>query len=125
MRTYLLVALGGAAGSCLRYWLGGIVAARWPAGGFPTGTLVINLTGSLAIGFVMGALSERGLGDSPWRLALAVSLLGGYTTFSAFELELLGLVEQRRVGLAALYALASVLAGLVAVFLGASAGRRF
>ena len=85
-----LVALGGALGSLARYGVG-LAAARWLGLGFPWGTLTVNIIGGLA----MGLLAARtGPGDEALRLLLGVGLLGGFTTFSAFSLETVRLLEQ-------------------------------
>jgi len=121
MKPWLLVALGGGAGSLARYlvgaWVGGWTAATAPQR-FPYGTLAVNLLGCLAIG-VLAALAER----QPWfgpgaRLFLLTGVLGGFTTFSAFGLDAVDLLRRGEVLLAAVYAGASVLLGLAAVWLG-------
>jgi len=84
------------------------------------GTVVINITGSFLIGFLMTALTER-LAPSPnWRLILVVGFLGGYTTFSSFEWETLGLVRDGARWLALLNVVGSVVIGYLAVWLGAA-----
>jgi fluoride exporter len=94
MLAYLWVALGGALGSVSRYWLSGVVAARWGET-FPWGTLVVNVTGSVLIGF----LSALGLPEGRWlappgvRLFFMVGVCGGYTTFSSFSLQTLNLLR--------------------------------
>lgn len=119
--TYLWVALGGAAGAAARYGVAQWAGARW-GWTFPWGTLVVNVTGSLAIGLLMALLIGRGA-DPAYRLLLVTGFLGGYTTFSAFSLETLSLLETRRYGEAALYIGGSVLLGLVACFAGLAVGR--
>ncbi|MFN0122116.1 MAG: fluoride efflux transporter CrcB, partial [Blastocatellia bacterium] len=85
---------------------------------FPVGTFVINVTGSFVIGALL-AMSETQTGlPAHWRLALATGFLGAYTTFSTFSYETLRLLETGRAALALAYALGSVLAGLLAVWLG-------
>ena len=121
----LQVALGGALGAVLRYQTGGAVA-RWlgpsAAAAFPWATLAVNVTGSFAMGLLAGCLARHD-GAEGWRLLLGVGLLGGFTTFSAFSLELLGLIERGAPGLALAYALVSVAAGLAGLWLGVSAMR--
>lgn len=119
--TYLWVALGGAAGAAARYGVAQWAGARW-GWTFPWGTLVVNVTGSLAIGLLMALLIGRGA-DPACRLLLVTGFLGGYTTFSAFSLETLSLLETRRFGEAALYVGGSVLLGLIACFAGLAVGR--
>jgi CrcB protein len=121
----LLVALGGGLGAVLRYLLS-LALARVPAGGWPWPTFTANLAGGLAMGLLAGWLSLRGGADSErMRLLLGVGLLGGFTTFSAFSLETLMMVERRAWGPAALYAGLSVVLATGAVFLGIMGMRRF
>ena len=119
-----LVALGSAAGGLAR-WGVGVGAARWLGTAFPYGTLIINLSGSLFLGWFSTVLTERLLlADGSWvrvadlRLMIAVGFTGAYTTFSTFEYEAHGLLGDGD-GLAAMiYVFASVLLGLVAVRCG-------
>ena len=86
----LLVALGGAAGSVLRYWLG-LLVARFTGPGFPWGTLLINIVGS----FIIGWLANGARPDAvTLRLLLMVGFCGGFTTFSSFSLQTLELLQQ-------------------------------
>ncbi|PZO68537.1 MAG: fluoride efflux transporter CrcB [Pelagerythrobacter marensis] len=121
----LQVALGGALGAVLRYQTGGAVA-RWlgpsAAAAFPWATLAVNVTGSFAMGLLAGCLARHD-GAEGWWLLLGVGLLGGFTTFSAFSLEVLSLIERGAPGLALAYALVSVAAGLAGLWLGVSAMR--
>jgi fluoride exporter len=121
--AYLWVALGGAAGAASRFAVAQWTGARWGST-FPWGTLVVNLTGSLAIGVVMTLLLARGA-DPAYRLLLVTGFLGGYTTFSAFSFETLALLEARRWDAAALYVGGSVALGLLATALGLGLGRLF
>ena len=115
----LLVALGGGAGAWLRYAvgvsLGRMGAATAP---FPWSTLAVNVAGSLLMGLLAGWLARYGSHGESWRLLLGVGLLGGFTTFSAFSLELALMVERGLLFSAALYAGISVLAGIAALFAG-------
>ena len=118
MMNLLLVAVGGALGAVARYGVG-IGAARWLGLGFPWGTLAVNVVG----GFAMGWLAARiGPEQEALRLALGVGVLGGFTTFSAFSLETVRLMEHQP-GLAALYAAASVVLSVGACWLGLYLGR--
>ncbi|MFC4294527.1 fluoride efflux transporter CrcB [Novosphingobium tardum] len=116
-----LVAVGGATGAVLRYQAGrAVTAAVGPAaaGVFPWATLAVNVAGSLAMGLLAGWLARHGSGGEAWRLLLGVGLLGGFTTFSAFSLEMILMIERGAVGAAAIYAFFSVLAGAAALFAG-------
>jgi CrcB protein len=86
LTRYLAVALGGALGAMLRFYLGGSVLAR-TAAPFPTATFVINITGSFIIGFFLTLVTERIPLSPHLRLAVAVGFVGAYTTFSTFEYE--------------------------------------
>jgi fluoride exporter len=122
----LHVALGGAIGSVLRYQLGRGMTHWFGAQAvtaFPWATLAVNLLGSFAMGLLAGFLARHGQGGEQWRLLIGVGLLGGFTTFSAFSLELMVLVERGQPGQAFLYAAVSVLAGLSALYLGLIAMR--
>jgi len=113
--TLAQVALGGALGAVGRY-LAGLAALRLLGAGFPWGTLAVNVAGSVLMGALYVALTERG---GAGRLApfLMTGVLGGFTTFSAFSLDAVALFEEGRIGAAGLYVLGSVglsLVGLVA-----------
>jgi CrcB protein len=117
-RTIALVAVGGAIGSMLRYVVSMTLNQRLAAG-FPWATLAINVSGSFAIGVVAGLALVRASWVTPdVRLFLATGILGGFTTFSAFSLELVGLVGDRAFSLALGYALASLVFGFLAAFGG-------
>ena len=115
---YLMVMLGGAAGSLARFALGAAIMNR-VGGRFPLGTVVINITGSFLVGFIMTMLTERLSPHPNWRLLLVVGFLGGYTTFSSFEWETFGLVRDGGRWLALINVAGSVLLGYFAVWLGA------
>ena len=115
------VALGGAIGAVLRHQMGrgmthwlGVQAVT----AFPWATLAVNVVGSLAMGLVAGFLARHGQGGEHWRLFLGVGLLGGFTTFSSFSLEMMMLIERGQALQALTYALISVLAGLTALYVG-------
>ena len=122
----LHVALGGAIGAVLRYqtgrglthWLGAQTVTA-----FPWATLTVNVIGSFAMGLLAGFLARHGQGGESWRLFLGVGLLGGFTTFSAFSLELMLLIERGQAGHAFIYGAVSVLAGLSALYIGLIAMR--
>ena len=115
----LLVAVGGGLGAWLRY-LVGLAWARSigsSAAAFPWATLTVNLIGSLAMGLLTGWLASSSEGSEGWRLLLGVGILGGFTTFSAFSLDVVSLAQRGELGTAMFYAASSVagsIAGLVA-----------
>lgn len=112
-----LVAAGGAGGAVLRFVLGRAVSPMPVlAGGFPWPTFLANVLGSLAMGLLVGWLARHG--SESLRLLLGVGLLGGFTTFSAFSLECIQLIERGAPGLAALYAGLSIIFGIGALALG-------
>ena len=117
----LHVALGGAIGSVLRYQLGRAMTHWLGAQAvmtFPWATLAVNLLGSFAMGLLAGWLGRLGASAEPYRLLIGVGLLGGFTTFSAFSLELMMLIDRGQAGQAFVYAAVSVLAGLSALYIG-------
>ena len=119
---YLLAALGGVLGALARWGLG---AALPSPGGLPWATLLVNLTGCFLIGALHGRLAHRSPEPAWVRPFLAVGVLGGYTTYSAFAVEVVDLVDDGALLVAAGYVLASVVGGVLAVALGAlAAGRR-
>ena len=119
MDRYLLVMLGGATGSLTRYVVGTAIMNR-VGGSFPLGTVIINISGSFLVGFLMTLFTERLNPHPNWRLALVVGFLGGYTTFSSFEWETLGLVRDGARWLGLLNVAGSVVLGYAAVWLGAA-----
>ena len=122
MPNILLVMLGGAAGAGLRYEVGRLSLDRFGPG-FPWGTLIVNLLGGLVIGLLAGWLLA-GQGDQrPVWILLAVGLLGGFTTFSAFSLELFLMIERGQAGIALAYAAASVAGSVILLCLGYWAAR--
>ena len=116
----LLVAVGGGVGSWLRFAIGRLLATQSLA--FPWATLTVNVAGSFAIGLLAGWLARHGgqgaVGGESWRLLLGVGLLGGFTTFSAFSLEIVLLVQRGAAGLAAGYVALSLAAGVGGLFAG-------
>jgi CrcB protein len=118
-KTYLLVALGSAFGGVGRFWVSAWVAQRWGAA-FPWGTLVVNVSGSLLIGFLAALMLPEGrLFTQPSaRVFLMVGICGGYTTFSSFSLQTFDLIRDGQWFPAAANAVLSVVLCLVAVWLG-------
>jgi CrcB protein len=119
---FLIIGLGGFVGANLRYLLQLGATALWGLR-FPYGTLIINVTGSFALGFFLALLAERTALSPNWRYLVAVGLLGGYTTFSSFTVETLGLLESGRWASGLGYAGASVILALLAAFAGTLLGR--
>jgi fluoride exporter len=117
LTRYLLVALGGAAGSVARYWVGGL-APRLFGEAFPYGTLVVNLLGSFLISLVMGVALNSGLLSVTMRVFLTTGIIGGFTTYSAFNYETLALLQQRLWLTGGLNILTTVLGCLVMGVLG-------
>jgi len=118
----ILVAIGGAVGSVLRY-LVGVWSVRLAGSAFPWGTLTVNLLGSFAIGLLSEAIIRR-MGASPeMRLLLITGVLGGFTTFSAFSLDAVALFERGELLSSAVYVGASVGFSIIAVFAGLALGR--
>ncbi len=109
---------GGAIGAGLRFLLGRFALHQFgPA--FPWGTLLANVIGGLAMGVLVGFLARYGGNWAEgWRLFLGVGLLGGFTTFSAFSLETVNMIERGEIATAALYAGSSVVGAVAALFAG-------
>lgn len=121
-----MVFASGGAGALLRYQVGrGLTQWLGPAAmtAFPWATLTVNVAGSLAMGVLAGWLAKHGAGGEHWRLLVGVGLLGGFTTFSSFSLELMLLIERGQSGAAFAYAAVSVLAGLTGLYIGLIAMR--
>jgi CrcB protein len=114
---YVLVFVGGGLGSMLRHAVN-VGAARLFGFGFPFGTFIVNVTGSLVMGLIAGWFALRGDASQSWRLFLTTGILGGYTTFSSFSLDAALLYERGAVGLAALYVAASVVLSIAGLFAG-------
>ncbi len=114
----LLVALGGGVGAALRYLVSAWALGAFPPS-FPWGTWIVNILGS----FLLGLLVARFADDQALRLLLGVGLLGGFTTFSAFSLDLVVMVNRGEAMLGLAYAVSAVAGGYVAATLGISLGR--
>jgi fluoride exporter len=119
MLSYLLIGIGGAIGSVVRFWVSGLIATRFGQT-FPLGTLVVNVTGSFVIG-LFAALSEpegRWLINPSLRQFFMIGICGGYTTFSSFSLQTLTLVQEGEWFRAVMNSIASFALCLFAVWLG-------
>ena len=92
-KAYLWISIGALLGANLRYFLTRIIT-RYSDAAFPYGTLIINVTGSLLLGFFLVWTTERVLADPLWRLLVAVGFCGSYTTFSSFAFETMAYFEQ-------------------------------
>ena len=118
IRTPIAIAFGAIAGSLSRYYLGIWFSQKF-GNTFPYGTLFINVTGSLAMGFFITFAKERSLPIPPEvRLLIAVGFLGSYTTFSSYELETMTLLKQGNILPAAVYWLGSAIFGILGLQLG-------
>lgn len=123
MRVFWSVAIGAAAGGVSRYYLAGFIQQR--AGSeFPLGTLVINITGSFLLGFIMRYAVQTDMISGATRALLTTGFCGGYTTFSAFTYETALMMDDGEYGRAALYVGASVVTGIVGLYLGFAAANR-
>jgi CrcB protein len=118
MLNLLFVALGGAVGSVSRYVLNDRVRAVLGTS-WPTGIFTINVLGGLLMGCLVGVLALRGGADQErWRVLIGVGVLGGFTTFSSFSLDVALMIERKAYGQAATYSLASVVVSVMALFAG-------
>jgi len=123
MNQVFAIAGGGAVGAVLRYWLSSGVYTL-TGRGFPYGTLVVNVLGSLVMGFLYIWLLERMPGGVALRAFLLVGLLGAFTTFSTFSLETLNLMEAGQIARAVLNTLLSVVLCVAAAALGVMLARQ-
>lgn len=120
--AYLWIALGAVVGASARYFLSGYIA-RSLSSTFPYGTLLINVTGSLLLGFFLVLTSERILLDIRWRFLVAIGFCGSYTTFSSYAFESFSLLEQGQWLLLTWNVVASNLLCLASVIAGAALAR--
>jgi len=117
MITALWIAAGGAVGTLARYGLAGVINQS----SHPWGTVTVNLVGSLALGVLIGVW--EGGPPADYQLAITIGVLGGFTTFSTFALDTLGLWERGDGGVALLTVVVSVIGGLAAAIAGLAVGR--
>lgn len=120
--NYLWIALGAIAGACARYLVSGAIARAFPTA-FPYGTLLVNISGSLLLGFFLVLAGERMLIDPRWRLLVAVGFCGSYTTFSSYAFETFASGEQGQWLMAAANIVANNTLCLAAVVGGAVLAR--
>lgn len=113
----LWIGSGAFLGANLRFILQTWTANRWGSD-FPCGTLIINISGSLILGFFVTLVTQRLTVSPEWRAFVAVGLLGGFTTFSSFSVETLNLLQMGRWSWAAFYLAGNVLLGLLGAYLG-------
>jgi CrcB protein len=124
MMNFLLVGVGGAFGAMARYALS-MHAYRALGSGWPYGTFLANVVGGALMGVLFGVLAQRGDADQErWRLLLGVGVLGGFTTFSAYSLEVVLMIERRAWGQALMYGLGSAVLSIGAVLVGLMLTRR-
>lgn len=114
---YLIVFLGGGLGAAIRHGVN-LSLGRLLGTSFPYATLLINVTGSLIMGLVAAYFAFKGGASQHWRLFLTTGILGGYTTFSTFSLDVVSLYERGEVSAAALYVLLSVVVSIGGLFAG-------
>lgn len=124
LKSLFLVAAGGALGSVLRF-LTGYTVGKYTVMAFPVSTFVVNIAGSLLIGIIFGVLQKYTITSTEVKFFLVVGFLGGFTTFSTFSYDNLQLLESGHIYTALLYAIGSVMAGLIAVWLGFLLARTF
>ena len=121
MQKYVWIATGGAVGSIARYWIGSAVGSRMGIR-FPYGTLIVNITACLIIGFSLTYLGRRADLDPAWRFLIPIGFVGAYSTFSTYEWETLATLRSGAYWLASLYAVGSLILGLAATWAGAALG---
>jgi fluoride exporter len=114
LKNFLLIGLGGAAGSMIRY----AFALWFKHSSFPLATFLVNIIGCFVIGCVFAVSVRNELFASNWKLFLATGICGGFTTYSAFSMESLQLLQQQRVGLFTIYIAATIIGGLAAICTG-------
>jgi len=118
LQKYFYIAVGGSLGAIARYWVGSEVASRMGTK-FPYGTFVINISACIIIGFSLTYLGKRAELNPAWRYLIPTGFVGAYSTFSTYEWETLSSLRDGAFSLAALYAIGSLILGLLAAWGGA------
>jgi CrcB protein len=124
LQKYLYIAIGGALGSIARYWVGTTIGNRMGFR-FPYGTLIVNITACLVIGFALTYFNSHLDLNPAWRFMVAFGFIGAYSTFSTYEWETLSTLRSGAVFLAILYAGGSLILGLLAVWGGSALAETF
>ncbi len=122
MQRYLWIALGGALGSMLRFYLGSSVTGRFGSR-FPLGTLVVNVCACFLIGFTLEYLGRHAALSPAWRFLIPVGFIGGFSTYSTFEWEAWTSFTGGAFWIGILYVAASLIAGFIAVAVGVTVAR--
>ncbi|MEO1282446.1 MAG: fluoride efflux transporter CrcB [Pseudomonadota bacterium] len=125
-KLFLLAASGGAIGAGARYLVGvATLRVAGPAAAFPWATFTVNVVGSFAMGMLIELIAQRYSASQELRTFLATGVLGGFTTFSAFSLDVVTLMERKANGMAAVYVASSVALSILALFAGLHLARQF
>ena len=117
LQKYFFIALGGSLGSVARYWVGSTIAGRMGTK-FPYGTLVINITACVIIGFSLALLGNRTELNPAWRFLVPIGFVGAYSTFSTFEWEIFANLQTGAFLIASSYVVLSLVFGLIGVWGG-------
>ena len=120
----IVIAIGGALGAVARYWLTEL-ASKIFGTHFPYGTLIVNVLGSLCLGFLFVLLVERSLLAPLWRSAVMIGFLGAFTTFSTFSLQAFDLIQHERYMAGGIYIVGSVVISLLAIGIGMAVAKQF
>jgi CrcB protein len=120
----IVIAIGGAFGAVARYWLTELASMIFGAT-FPYGTLIVNVLGSLLLGFVFVFFVERSLLAPLWRSAVMIGFLGAFTTFSTFSLQAFDLIQHERYLAGGIYIVSSVVISLLAIGIGMAVAKQF
>ncbi len=121
--SFLLVFVGAGLGGVLRHIMN-MLSLRWFGPGFPAGTFLINISGSIVMGLVVGFLATRDMPSIELRLFVATGILGGYTTFSTFSLDTITLWQRGEFAAAAAYVIGSLVLSFAGLWLGMALFRR-